>query len=115
MAKSQDVLAAIIFLLSVTCAAGFQHVHVGSSIARETFGRTHLSAQSSQHDDEQLQTSLPTRRQFYQSISKSMLATSVVSSLSPLAAKAESASLETYTDADYGFRVSHPVDWKQSI
>ena len=112
---SSYILIATALLLSASCTTGFLNAQIGSSLARTTGARTHLLAQSFADDDQQLQLSQPTRRQFYQSVSSSIFATSVIGSMSPPAANAESTSLETYTDADYGFRLSTPTDWKKSI
>jgi hypothetical protein len=52
-------------------------------------------------------------RQFHQSISNSFLSTFICTQL-PFAANAAT-KLETFTDADYGFHLSTPIEWKKTI
>jgi hypothetical protein len=80
--------------------------------AAPALSRHHLSAQRTSTEDEPSQP-LSSRRQFHQSISNSLLSTFICTQL-PFAANAAT-KLETFTDADYGFRLSTPIEWKKTI
>lgn len=95
---------------NVSSTAGFQPGYNGAGGAT-SMSRNVLLGQLTPDDQPELQH---TRRQFYQSITNTMIATSILGRVSPSIANAASEKLETYTDPDYGFRISTPAEWKQT-